>query len=566
MSRISMGAGLMLGASFVVLAGSAAVAGELTARSQIDGVTVFPRGATVVRVAQVALPAGDTTVLIDDLPTELDANSLKVEGKGDNAFAIASVETRDVPADAEADPARVALNADIQAIEDRIAAIDDRIDALDGRRKFLETLIEQAPAGFAKGLAEGKGSIADWANAAQSIGDGLAQVADASRAAEIERRDLEKQREAKQTALADLPPVRDHKAVRIALAADAATNGTLTLSYRTVSARWVPTYDAQLTTGDGGAEPSLALVRRAEVTQETGEDWSGVHLTLSTAPAEGGTAAPTLDPLLVSLYDPDSYTQRDMAMPAPTAPSTAFLRSQKMEAGDVAAGAANEAAPAKVIEAALDFGDFRAEFRVPGVVSIDSGKGARSLQIATERFSPKLGVKAAPAVSETAYLAAAFTAAEGAPLLGGRVALFRDGTFVGNGQIDFTNAGADVDLGFGVDERVHIKRATLDHQTGDAGIPIIASRKTDTRSYKMTVENLHARPMEITVLDRLPYAEDGDITVRRLRDATAPSTENVDDKRGILAWTYTYAPGESHEIVNAYEVSWPANQSLLSME
>jgi uncharacterized protein (TIGR02231 family) len=564
MSRLSLGAGLMLGASFVVLASSAAVAGNLTATSRIDGVTVFPRGATVVRTAEVALPAGDTTVLIDGLPSELDADSLKVEGKGDSAFAIASVETRDVPADEESDPQRVALNAEIQALEDRIAVIDDRIEALDGRKKFLETLIEQAPEGFAKGLAEGKGSIADWASAAQSIGDGLAQVADASRAAEIERRDLEKQREAKQTALADLPPVKEHKAVRIALAADTATNGTLTLSYRTVSARWVPTYDAQLTTGDADGEPALALVRRAEVTQETGEDWSGVHLTLSTAPAEGGTAAPVLDPYLVSLFDPDSYVARDAAMPPP-APSTAFLQSRKLEAGEASA-VANEAAPAKVIEAALDFGDFRAEFRVPGVVSVDSGKGARSLQIATERFSPKLGVKAAPAVSETAYLEAAFTAAEGAPLLGGRVALFRDGTFVGNGAIDFTNAGADVDLGFGVDERVHIKRATLDHQTGDAGIPIIASRKTDTRSYKMTVENLHARPMDITILDRLPYAEDEDISVKRLRDATAPSKENVDDRRGILAWTYTYAPGESHEIVNAYEVSWPANQSLVSLD
>jgi uncharacterized protein (TIGR02231 family) len=564
MSRISLGASLMLGVSFAVLAANAAVAGELAAASRIDAVTVFPRGATVVRTAAVTLPAGDTTVLLDNLPWELDADSLKVEGKGDHAFAIASVETRDVPPDAESDPQRVALAAEIQSLDDRLAAIDDRIEALNGRKKFLEALIEQAPGGFGKALAEGKGSIADWGAAAQSIGDGLAQVADAVRAAELEQRDLEKQRAEKQKALGELPPVQEHKAVRIAVASDAATNGTLTISYRTASARWVPTYDAQLTTGDAAGEPGLALVRRAEVTQETGEDWSGVRLSLSTAPAEGGTAVPQLEPFLVSLYDPNANVERDMAMPAPRAPSTAFLQSQKMEAGS-AADAASEA-PAKVIEAAIDFGDFRAEYRVPGVVSVDSGKGARSLQIATERFAPKLGVKTAPALTETAYLEASFKTAEGAPLLGGRVALFRDGTFVGNGEMPFTNAGADVDLGFGIDERVHVKRATLDHQTGDAGIPIIASRKTDTRTYKMTVENLHARPIEITVLDRVPYAEDENITVRRLREATAVTKENVDDRRGVLAWTYTYAPGESREIVSAYEVSWPANQSLVSMD
>jgi uncharacterized protein (TIGR02231 family) len=538
----------------------------LRVQSKIDSVIVYPSGAAVVRTAAVALPQGATTVLLDDLPAELDANSLKVEGSGDHSFAIASVDTRAIPADEATDPARVALTRQMQDIDDKIAAIDDRLDALDGRKRFLEQLIQSAPNGFGKALADGNGKIADWNTAAASIGDGLAAVADAVRAAHLEQRDLNRQREDLAKSLADLPTPHDHTAVRIALAADAAANGTLTVSYHTASARWLPTYDAQLTTGDGGGEPSLAVVRRAEVTQETGEDWDGVRLTLSTAPVEGGTSVPDLDPYLVSLYDPDDYRTQNEAAPAP--PATAARDAVQMfgELSDQASGGLAKSAPAKVIEAAADFGDFRAEYRVPGLVSVDSGAGARSLQIATEHLTPHLGVRAAPSVSETAYLQAKFTAAEGAPLIAGKVALFRDGTFVGNGSMPFTNAGAEVDLGFGVDDRVHIVRATLDHQAGEAGIPIIASRKTDARSYKTTVENLHSRPMEITILDRLPYAENEDIGVKRLNASTAPTEENVEDKRGILAWTYTYAPGEKRDIVNAYEVSWPANQSLVSLD
>ncbi|MEJ0013665.1 MAG: mucoidy inhibitor MuiA family protein [Bauldia sp.] len=565
MSRMSLGAGLMLGVSVVVLAATGAVADELRATSKIDSVTAYPTGATIVRTAAVALPEGATTVLLDDLPSELDANSLKVEGTGDHAFAIASVDTRVVPADEATDPARVALTRQIEEIDDGIAAIGDRLDALDGRKRFLEQLIESAPTGFGKALADGAGDIADWNTAAATIGDGLAAVADAVRAAHLEQRDLSRQRDVLSKSLADLPAPRDHMAVRIALAADAAAKGTLTVSYHTASARWLPTYDAQLATGEAGAEPSLAIVRRAEVTQATGEDWDGVRLTLSTAPVEGGTAVPQLDPYLVSLFDPDSYSAPSEAAPAP--PATAVARdAARMEfrAGGLAANIAD--APAKVIEAAADFGDFRAEYRVPGLVSVESDKGARSLQIATEHLTPHLGVRAAPSVSETAYLQAKFTAADGAPLVAGKVALFRDGTFVGNGTMPFTSAGAEVDLGFGVDDRVHIVRATLDHQSGEAGIPIIASRKTDTRTYKTTVENLHSRPMEITILDRMPYAENEDIAVKRLNASTKPTDEDVDDKRGILAWTYTYAPGEKRDVVNAYEVSWPANQSLVSLD
>ena len=71
---------------------------------------------------------------------------------------------------------------------------------------------------------------------------------------------------------------------------------------------------------------------------------------------------------------------------------------------------------------------------------------------------------------------------------------------------DTANAGKEIDLGFGVDDRVQVVRIALDRETGEHGI--LTSRKTDTRRYKITVENLHTRPMDITVLDRVPYAED----------------------------------------------------------
>lgn len=550
---------LLLGVSFLALAAAAAPASaeDLRLASSIAAVTVYPTGATVVRTVPLSLPAGVTTVLIDDLPLELEADSLKVEGAGDNTIAIASVETREVPADETADPQRKAIEDEVQALQDKLGAIGDRLSALDGRKHFLEQLVESAPQGFGKALGEGTANIDQWNAAATTLGDGLAAVADQMRAAHIEQRELNRQLADRKKALDALPEPSEHQAVRIALSTEAAVKGSLTLSYRTQSARWMPTYDAQLTTGEGGTEPQLAIVRRAEVTQETGEDWKGVRLTLSTAQALGGTQAPDLDPYLVRLYDPDSYSGDAMAKSPP--PPTASLRG--------ASGAlANEAAPApaKIIEAAADFGDFRAEYKVPGLVSVDSGEGARSLQIATEVVTPALEVRAVPMVSDTAYLTASFVPQAGAPLLPGKIALFRDGTFVGNGEVAFSEAGKNVDLGFGVDDRVHVQRVALDRQTGERGI--FSGRKTDTRTFKITVENLHSRPIDILVLDRVPYAEDEKVSVEVLNASTKPTATNVDDKRGVLGWSYTYAPGESRDILNSYEVSWPADLSVVSLD
>ena len=62
------------------MAPDASAAAEIEAASRIDAVTVYPDGATVTRVIEADLPAGDSTVLAVDFPLTLDPASLRVEG------------------------------------------------------------------------------------------------------------------------------------------------------------------------------------------------------------------------------------------------------------------------------------------------------------------------------------------------------------------------------------------------------------------------------------------------------------------------------------------------------
>ena len=537
-----------------------AAAEDVVATSTITSVVVYPQGATVVRTAAIDLPAGASVVVIDGLPLAIEADSLKVEGAATGALAIASVETRYVPAGETTDPARQAILDAIRNVEDRIAALDDRIAALDGRRRFLERLIEATPEGFGAALSEGVGAIDQWATAAATIGDGLAAAAKDMQSARIEQRTLNETLAGHRKELAELPEPRDSLAVRIAVTAEGPASGMLAVSYRTPVASWVPTYDAQLSTGEDGAPPSLTIVRRAEVTQATGEDWTDVAMTLSTTRTTGGTMAPFLAASLVAIFDEYDYgypaSESAVATPRP-------LPAPSLDAVLNAFGGADEEA-AKYIEAAADFGDFRAEYVVPGRVSVDSGKGARSMRIATEQVVARIEVRAVPMLSDAAYLHAAFVPPDGAPMLAGKVALFRDGTFVGNGELPFGRAGRELNLGFGIDDRVRVTRVALDRETGQHGI--LTSRKTDTSRFKITVDNLHSQPVEIAVYDRIPYAEDDSVAIVRLRDMTEPTVVNVDDRRGVLAWTYIYKPGETREILNGYEVSWPADKQLVALD
>src|SRR5204862_6540401 len=106
------------------------------------------------------------------------------------------------------------------------------------------------------------------------------------------------------------------------------------------------------------------------------------------------------------------------------------------------------------------------------------------------------------------------TSARGTPLLPGQVSLFRDSTFGGNGRRPLLAPGDEHELGFGVDDAVRVRHAIAEEKRAESGI--ITSSKTDTRSDRITVKNLHERPIPITVIDQIPVSQNADIKVELL--------------------------------------------------
>ena len=90
----------------------------------------------------------------------------------------------------------------------------------------------------------------------------------------------------------------------------------------------------------------------------------------------------------------------------------------------------------------------------------------------------------------------------------------------------------------------------------------IGQTKTDLREFKTTVKNLHAQPIRITVVDRLPFSENAAIQVEQLRETTPPTEKQVGDKRGVIGLEWDYAPGEQKEIRLAYRLKWPADRDV----
>ena len=213
-------------------------------------------------------------------------------------------------------------------------------------------------------------------------------------------------------------------------------------------------------------------------------------------------------------------------------------------------------------QAAADVSGFQVVFKIPGRVSLGASEGAKSLRISSANIAPDLTVRAAPVLDPTAFLEASFKQTEDAPLLPGRVAIYRDGVFVGRGQMAAAAKDETVRLGFGADDKVKIERAVVKRNEGSAGL-IVTTSKTDERSFKTTIRNGHDFPIRIAIEDQLPVSENEDIVVEMLPASTPPTASNIRDKRGVLEWSFDAKPGEVRDINFAWRIRWPKDKGVV---
>jgi uncharacterized protein (TIGR02231 family) len=529
-------------------------AADVDTTSAIDTVTVYPDGATVTRMIAIDLASGDSTLVAKDFPLSLDPSSIRVEGEAGAKLTIGAVDAR---------PPRAApvnlpeLDKRIEALGDQRTDLQGAIDAANARRKFAERFAEASPAGLGdKGEAR---PIAEWRAAFAAVSEEVATADTAVRDATRKLREIDHQIAQLEAERKATPPSKLE--VRIDIASAAATKATLRVTYAVRNARWLPLYDARLDTGAKDRKPQLELVRRAEVTQSTGEDWSNVTLGVSTVRIARGGSAPELGSL-VAQYPQLQQAQQDMAMPAPA--SAPMLR--KMEPPAYAARAREDhlqqVQRAEEQQAAAEIGGFQATFKIPGRVSLGAAEGAKSLRIASMSVPADLAVRAAPVQEPTGFLEASFKQTDDTTLLPGKVAIYRDGVFIGRGKLSASAKDDIVRLGFGADDKVKVERAVLKRNEGSAGL-IVTTSKTDERAFKTTVRNGHDFPIHVAIEDQLPVSENDEIVVEMLPTTTPPTAKDIRDKRGVLEWSFDAKPGEVKDINFAWRARWPKDKSMV---
>ena len=523
-----------------------ALAETIPATSTITAVTVYPRGAKVTRQVSFTVPSsGAHDLLVTDLPATTEAGLMQIaasEGIDFGAFSLR--DDRLPPREDPLTPAQEAAKAEVERLEaaerDAFAAVEAvqaRIDAANARAAFLASFTGAVP---------DSATPESLAAMAATIGaETLAAREDAAAA----RKDLWPEQKALADVQDDLAMARDalaalpardadYTALSVAIEAGAAGEATLTVTHYIGDAGWRPFYEVNLTRADS----AIALERSVLVTQYSGEDWSGVDLTLSTARPSEQSAPSQLWPELRSI--------------GPEEPPVAYDTAMADEARLGAAAA--PVAEAEPITANAGMEGDTVVYAYPRKVDVATGVADLRLPLDSLTLPATVEARAVPRWDTSAFVMASFINAE-EPILPGEALIFREGVLVGASSLGLIAAGEETELAFGALDTIRVTRDMPVRAGGETGILTTSNELTE--EVVITVENLGTETWPLRVIDQVPYSEQTDLEIETTAKPE-PSETDVDAQRGILAWDMQLAGGEQKTITLGYTMSWPEGMAL----
>jgi len=516
----------------------------------VDAVTLFPDRARVTRRGRTALEPGLHELEISGLPMTLVPDSVRAAGRGTARARLLGVGVAvrnyvETPAEAARE-----LEAKIQAVADTDADLAVQAGVLEKAQTALDGLAAQSEV-FARGLALRNRSTADQGALYDFIDDRGRTVQGELLGIGRQRRDLAKERDRLQRELAQIQAARPRQRHVATVEVEVIAGGDLEieLTYVVQPARWQPLYDLRLTGAD------LELTYLAEVAQTTGEDWTNVALTLSTARPALALVIPELDPWYIA--------PRPSPAAQPVAPRATAAKLMTL------AAAASQPPPAQEFDleesflelpsAAVGESGAALTYQIPGRADVPGNGETRKVTVSTFKLRPDFDNVTAPRREPVAYRRARARNESAYTLLPGKAQLFENDDYLGATQIKHTAPGQEIELALGADERIRVERKLA---ARDVDKTFLADRRRIRYKYRIEVENLRDTPQVVLVRDQLPVSRHEQIKVKL--EAAEPAPKHTELNQ--LEWRLTLEPAAKRILTFESIVELPRTLDVVGLE
>jgi len=340
------------------------------------------------------------------------------------------------------------------------------------------------------------------------------------------------------------------------------------LSYYSNNAGWVALYDVRVNSKTN----KVKMVYKASLTQTTGIDWKKTKLTLSTGTPNFGVTAPVLAPWYLQLYVPGIYTDlQRRAMNSNAARNTiqSYDDESKMAQEVVTTGygtmKVRDKKELNVDPSTLDQytnltqGQLNTSFEIDLPYDIASDGQLNSVTIKDQEIACVLKNYAVPRMDKDAYLLAEVADWQNLDLLPGDANIIMDDTYIGKSTIDPNTTADTLNLSLGRDRRVAVKRSLVKE---------LSSLKTsggNTRqvfTYELIVKNNKITDVNLLLKDQYPLSTIKEVEVKLEEGGEAM----VNPETGVLTWKVDLKPGESRKLRFSYSVKYPKDKKIVNLK
>jgi len=525
--------------------------------STISEVVVYGSSARVTRSA--TLPGGGSFTL-SGLPSSVDKETVRVRLSDGNVVAV---ELRDRFQSAVPDARVQELRQHIQGLMAREREIEDERRLMLISREHLETMLRQEGGAHAGDVGAGRPNVDAWRASLEHLTTEMRRVSKELRSADVM---LEKVQTALHDARYELGQADSGRVHLVDVVLDVIAGGPtrLDVEYQMHGAGWRPTYDLR-TSGDAS---SVELVYRAEVWQQTGEDWSEVTLALSTAQPQRGAQGPDPRAIRLGLRDPQQLTGRGRSLISPSA-REAVPAFDQLKALGYAGDDAEEDAPspfAGVVAQGLSV-----QFRLPRKETIESRSqpttvlvGQQLLEVTPEHYTT-------PALDETVWLRGLTENSTPWTLLPGSAAVYFGADYIGKAHFgEPVLPDQEFTLHLGADPGLVAEREMIEDLHEEPGF--LSDRQGRKQGWRIKLSNSGGHPagadgsVTVIVREAMPITTDDRLSIDVVSESVKPSTDErwkqELNEQGIHTWLVTVPRGGEAEVTWRLRTSWPEKLSI----
>lgn len=478
---------------------------------------VYSDRAMVTREAKEESPEAEGVFVFEELPADIEQNSIKIKAFSASPVRILGTEIEEVFLEEVLSEKLLKIQSALKEVDEKLEWNQRNIERLTLQKQNLANLRKKLAGERLFDFNFAKLSFEELKNEYEWIREEDFKTIDIFIRLEKEKKQLNLKRNA---LLLQAGAIKNEEQLstlhcKIFYTSEGNEPIRFQLSYMIPNAQWEPFYDLRLFT----QKAELEIAAYAAIQQISSEDWNETDLYLSTA-----------NPAM------------ELSLPEP---STWFVSFNSWEA----------TSPLRQENPMSSIGTVN--YHVPGKVNIPSEAKSHKILLGTLSLAVETEYVVHAKHTQKAFVKVITKNESDFAFLKGESSVFHESDYLGKSEFPETAPGGPMELYMGIEEDIKIDREELNRFTEKKGFG--NNHTKTTYEYKITVENLKNEAISLKVYESLPVPQNSDIKVK-VEKSEPEYTEK--DEKNFIQWAFNLASSEKKEIFFHFSVEYPVEKTL----